>query len=121
MDKIKLNRIELWGSIGVLEEEKARVQRYWISIEIEADLRPAGLSDQLEDTIDYSAVFDLCDSLMEDSKCDLIETFAEELSCRLLQQFVIARSVMIEILKPDAPMSGSFESVGIEIIRTRNG
>ena len=64
MDKIKLNRIELWGSIGVMEEEKSGSQRYWISIEIGADLKPAGLSDQLEDTIDYSSVFDLCDSLM---------------------------------------------------------
>ena len=121
MDKIKLNRIEVLGLIGVLEEEKVSAQRYWISIEIEADLKPAGLSDQLEDTIDYSSVFDLCDSLMQDSKCDLIETFAEELSCRLFQQFAIAQSVMIEVLKPDAPMSGNFESVGIEIVRTRNG
>jgi dihydroneopterin aldolase len=121
MDKIKLNRIELWGSIGVLEEEKTGAQRYWISIEIEADLKPAGLSDQLEDTIDYSSVFDLCASLMQGSECDLIEAFAEELSCRMFQQFAIAQSVMIEILKPDAPMSGSFESVGIEIVRTRNG
>ncbi len=41
MDKVKLNRIELWGSIGVLEMEKAGRQRYWVSIEIETDLRTA--------------------------------------------------------------------------------
>ena len=121
MDKIKLNRIELWGSIGVMEEEKSGSQRYWISIEIGADLKPAGLSDQLKDTIDYSSVFDLCASLMQASNCDLIESFAEELVCRLFQRFAIAQSVTIEVLKPDAPVSGSFESFGIEISRTRDG
>lgn len=121
MDKVKLNRIELLGSIGVLEQEKKGTQRYWISIEIGADLRPAGKSDQLERTIDYSSVFELCESLMEESAFDLIETFAEKLSERLFQQFEIARTVVIEVVKPDAPIAGKFDSVGIEIRRTRDG
>ena len=121
MDKVKLNRIELLGSIGVLEEEKSGTQRYWISIEIGADLKPAGTTDQLERTIDYSSVYLLCESLMRESDCDLVETFAENLSQRLFERFEIAQSVMIEILKPDAPIIGKFDSVGIEIRRSRNG
>lgn len=120
MDKVKLNRIELFGSVGVLEEEKIGTQRYWITIEIEADLKPAGQSDELENTIDYSSVYQLCESLMEESTCDLIETFAENLSQRLFQRFEIAQSVMVEVLKPDAPITGKFDSVGIEIMRSRN-
>jgi dihydroneopterin aldolase len=58
---------------------------------------------------------------MQVSECDLIESFAEELSCRLFQRFAIAQSVTIEVLKPDAPVSGSFDSFGIEIARTRDG
>ncbi len=120
MDKIKLNRIELLGSIGVLDDEKNGVQRYWISIEIEADLKPAGISDQIGETIDYSSVYQLCDSLMRESNCDLIESFAENMSQLLFDRFEIAQVVLIEVLKPDAPMAGKFESVGIEIRRTRN-
>lgn len=121
MDKVKLNRIELLGSIGVLEEEKLNTQRYWVSIEIGADLKAAGMNDQLESTIDYASVFQLCETLMMESTCDLIESFAENLSQRLFEHFEIAQSVMIEVLKPDAPIEGKFDSVGIEIRRTRNG
>ncbi len=121
MDKIKLNRIELLGSIGVLEEEKSGSQRYWISIEIGADLKPAGTTDQLERTIDYSSVYLLCESLMREFACDLVESFAEKLSQQIFERFERAQSVLIEVLKPDAPIEGKFDSVGIEIRRTRDG
>lgn len=120
MDKVKLNRIELSGKIGVLEQEKAQKQRFWVSIEIGVDLKAAGLSDQLRDTIDYGAVYQLSESLMEESDFDLVESYAETLGQRLFQQFGNAEWVNIEILKPDAPIEGKFESVGIEITRTRN-
>ncbi len=121
MDKVVLNRIELLGKIGVLEEEKRSAQRYWITIAIGADLRRAGRSDRLDATIDYARVFGMAKSLMEASDCDLLETYAETLASQTLAAFEIAEWVSVEILKPDAPIEGSFESVGIEITRTRNG
>lgn len=121
MDKIKLNRIELFGSIGVLEEEKTSSQRYWITVEIGVDLKSAGESDNLELTIDYSVVFLLCKSVMINSDFQLIEAYAESLAKRLFQEFEMAEIVSIEVLKPDAPIRGTFESVGIEVTRTRNG
>ena len=42
MDTVILNRIELMGSIGVAPEEKSSKQRYWITIELDADLRRSG-------------------------------------------------------------------------------
>ena len=112
MDKVILNRIELLGKIGVLEEEKRTAQRYWISIAIEADLRTAGQTDRLDETI--------AETLMGTSDCDLIESYAERLAGQILSTFRKANSVTIEVLKPDAPIEGSFDSVGIEITRTRN-
>ncbi|MGK0238941.1 MAG: dihydroneopterin aldolase [Verrucomicrobiia bacterium] len=120
MDKVILNRIELLGKIGVLEEEKRTAQRYWISIAIEADLRTAGQTDRLDETIDYGRVFEIAETLMGTSDCDLIESYAERLAGQILSTFRKANSVTIEVLKPDAPIEGSFDSVGIEITRTRN-
>ncbi len=120
MDKIKLNRIELRGSIGVLESEQASEQPYWISVEIGLDLSRAGGSDRLDDTVDYAEVFELCRSVMEAGGIELLETYAEKLAAAVLGRFAIARQVTIEVLKPEAPIDGSFESVGIEITRTRD-
>lgn len=120
MDKVILNRIELLGRIGVLEEEKRRDQRYWISIAIGTDLKSAGRSDRLEETIDYARVFEIAKALMDSCDCDLVETYAERLAKQLLSTFWKAEWVTIEALKPDAPIEGSFESVGIEITRTKD-
>lgn len=121
MDTIVLNRIELMGSIGVAPEEKSGSQRYWITLEIGADLRRAGASDQLVDTIDYAAVFRICEQLMRSGGFDLLEAFAEELANRLLASFPMAEKVFVEILKPDAPIEGVFDSVGIRVARSRDG
>jgi len=121
MDTIILNRIELMGSIGVAPEEKSDLQRYWITLEIEADLRRAGASDQLMETIDYVVVFKICEQLMRSASFDLLEAFAEELAAQLLTRFPIAEKVLIEVLKPDAPIEGVFDSVGIRIARAKNG
>ena len=121
MDKVVLNRIELLGSIGVSPEEKQGKQRYWITIELEADLLRAGKTDELEDTIDYSAVFRVCEQLMRSGKFDLLEAFADKLASQLLAQFTLAERVRLEVLKPDAPIEGAFDSVGIKIARARSG
>ena len=120
MDKVKLKRFELQGSIGVNALEKTGTQRYWISIEIETDLSLAGSTDQLGDTVDYSAVHQMCVELMEDNDCNLIESYAERLAGGILERYDQASGVAIEVLKPDAPIAGSFEAVGIEINRKRN-
>ena len=75
MDTVVLNRIELFGSIGVAPEEKSGKQRYWITIELDADLRRAGKTDELESTIDYAAVFRVCEQFMQSEDCDLLEAF----------------------------------------------
>jgi 7,8-dihydroneopterin aldolase/epimerase/oxygenase len=120
MDKVVLKRIELHGKIGVLEKEKRIAQRYWITIAIGIDLRQAGRSDELDKTIDYSQVFDMAKKLMEGSDCDLLESYAEGLAGRILETFERSEWVTVEALKPDAPIDGSFDAVGIEITRTRN-
>ena len=44
------------GVHGVLPEEQSRPQPFEVDVELEVDLAPAGQSDDLDDTVDYSAV-----------------------------------------------------------------
>ncbi|OUW18079.1 MAG: dihydroneopterin aldolase [Opitutales bacterium TMED158] len=120
-DKVILNRIELWGNVGVLESEKNGRQRYWITIEIETDLREAGRTDRLEATIDYGQVFELARDTLEQCSGDLIEGYAERLAEAIFRRFSRANQASIRVLKPDAPIVGKFESVGIQIERARDG
>ncbi|MEZ5310168.1 MAG: dihydroneopterin aldolase [Microthrixaceae bacterium] len=52
-DRIILRDLRLAGVVGVLPEERVRPQPLSIDIEILTDLTRAGLSDDLDDSVDY--------------------------------------------------------------------
>ena len=47
------------GTHGVLVEEQERAQPFEVDLDLDVDLRPAGVSDALADTVDYGAVADV--------------------------------------------------------------
>ena len=53
-DRILLNGMTFYGYHGVRPEEKELGQRFVVDVEMELDLRAAGTSDDLTDTVDYS-------------------------------------------------------------------
>ena len=53
MDTIILTGIRALGAHGVLPEEQARPQPFEVDVELTVDLKPAGRSDVLSDTVDY--------------------------------------------------------------------
>ena len=48
-DLVSLRGLRVLGTHGVLEEEQVRAQPFEIDVDVEADLAPAGRSDDLED------------------------------------------------------------------------
>ena len=120
LDTVFLEGIELFGYIGVMDEEKQNGQTFYVDVELGADLRAAGKSDILSQTINYAEVFTLAEQLMEEAQCDLIESFAEQLAEEIFAYFDIAQTAKITVRKPEAPIEGRFRSVGVTLYRTRN-
>ena len=118
-DSVFLEGIELFGYIGVLEDEKRNGQTFYLDVEIGLDLRQAGKSDILAHTINYAEVFALAEQLMDEARCDLIESYAEQLGEEIFAYFDSAQTVRVVVRKPEAPIEGKFKSVGISIHRTR--
>ena len=48
-DRIELRGLRVVGTHGALPEEQVRAQPFEVDLDIEVDLRPAGLSDDLDD------------------------------------------------------------------------
>ena len=57
-DRIELRGLRVVGTHGVLVEEQERAQPFEVDLDLAVDLRPAGVSDSLADTVDYGAVAD---------------------------------------------------------------
>lgn len=119
MDKIFLNNMKFYGYHGVYPEERKLGQRFYVDVVIESDLRKAGQSDDLHDTIDYSLVYERVKGIMEGEPKKLLEKLAEDIADTLLQEFSLVQRVTVKIIKPDPPIPGYYQSVAVEITRGR--
>lgn len=56
-DKLILKGLKFHGFHGVKPEEQSLGQKFLVDIDAWMDLRPAGLSDQLSDSISYTEIY----------------------------------------------------------------
>jgi len=107
------------GHHGVSEAERSLVQRFRVDMALELDLRPAARADDLSQACDYSRVFEAVQHLVEGQTFQLLETLAERIAETVLRDFPAVIAVSVGVFKPDPPMHGTFERVGVEICRAR--
>lgn len=120
-DSVFLERMQFYGYHGVHPEERALGQRFLVDVALAADLRPAGTSDALAATINYSAVYQRVRAIVEGPPRNLIEAVAEEIAAALLAEFPATR-VTVTVRKPEAPLRGAMlAAAGVRITRTREG
>ena len=119
MDKILMNDMIFYAYHGVLEEEKKLGQKFIISIELMLELKTAGLSDDVSDTVSYADVYEDVKKIICGDKFNLIEKLAEEISSVVLTKYSLVREIKIKVLKPEAPVNGIYDSFGVETCRNR--
>jgi FolB domain-containing protein len=116
LDIIHIRDLRVLCVIGVRPEERRRRQEVSFDIDIWADLSAACESDDLADTVDYSAVKHAVLELAESSSCNLVEHLAE-LAAQMVLSFAGVERVRVEVHKPGA--LSAVRTVGVEIVRRR--
>lgn len=119
MDKIILEGMEFFGYHGAQPEERTLGQKFILDVELFLDLRPAGISDNLDRTVNYVQVFETVQSIVCGRSRRLIEALAEAVAKELLEQFP-ADQVRVCVKKPQAPVPGRFTWLAVEITRGKN-
>lgn len=119
MDKIYVNKMEFYGYHGVFPEETKLGQKFIVDLVVQADLKRAGESDDLAYSINYGELYELCKSVVEGEPFKLVEAVAEEIAERCLTQFKRAHVCTVKVIKPNPPIPGHYESVAVEITRSR--
>jgi FolB domain-containing protein len=115
-DKILIRDLLIRGIIGIHDWEREKKQDILINIEMVADCRPAGESDDFEEAVDYRAVAKSVIALVESSQFYLVEKMAEEIAKICLANPKVD-SVTVRVEKPGAVRFS--RSVGIEVVRAR--
>ncbi|MBW3080502.1 2-amino-4-hydroxy-6-hydroxymethyldihydropteridine diphosphokinase [Bifidobacterium saguinibicoloris] len=118
MDTIRLTGVRANGTHGVLDFEHERAQTFIVDATLHLDLTRAGLTDALEDTVDYGRIARDITDVIEGDHVDLIEALAQRIADRILAHVAVA-AVDVTVHKPHAPITVPFDDVAVTITRGR--
>lgn len=116
MDRIRICDLLVRCILGINESERREKQDVVISLTIYTDLRKAGKSDHIEDTVDYRALKKRVLAMAEGSQYFLVEALAETIAEACLDQQGV-QQVDVCVEKPHALRFA--RSVAVEITRKR--
>ena len=112
-----MHGLELRGYHGALEEERRAGQRFVFDVDLLA--HDAGVrSDQLADTVDYTAVVARIEAISGERRFNLIEALAAAIADDLLERFPVAR-VRVRVRKPEVRLTAPADFTAATVERVR--
>lgn len=118
MDRILIDDLRVLTIIGALPHEREIAQPLRIDLSIGLDLRNAGRSDELNDTVHYGLVCERIVEMANDSKDILLERLAAKVADVVLE-FDLVETVDVRVTKLRPPVPSPVESTSVAITRTR--
>ncbi len=120
MDKIKISQLKIYAYHGVFEHEKREGQNFYVSAEMDVDLKRAGSKDELKATVNYADVTDLIETTFTSETYNTIEAAASSIVDAILAQYTEVKKVTVEVSKPEAPIDADFGDVSVVFSRARH-
>lgn len=117
-DRVFIRDLAIRCIVGIDEHERQEKQDILVHITLHTDLRQAGRTDALEDTIDYRALKKRILHLAGESQFHLIEALAQSIADECLRDDRV-ELVEVTVEKPGALRFA--RTVGVEIVRRQSG
>ena len=119
-DRIELRGLKVRGTHGVFDPERADGQDFYIDVVLWLDLRAAGESDDLADTVDYGALAQQVAGIVGGEPRNLIEKVGAEVAESIMTDERID-ACEVTVHKPSAPIPLTFDDVAVVTRRSRKG
>ncbi|MBI4934836.1 MAG: 2-amino-4-hydroxy-6-hydroxymethyldihydropteridine diphosphokinase [Actinobacteria bacterium] len=118
MDRVLIDDLRVLTVIGALPHEREIAQPLRIDLSIGLDLRNAGRSDELNDTVHYGLVCERVAEMCRDSKDILLERLAAKIADVVLE-FDLVEVVDVTLTKLRPPIAEEVQSTSVVITRSR--
>ena len=115
-DQILLEGIQIPAALGVTAAERKMRRPVRLDIELERDLRDAGRTDRIGQTIHYKRVYEIVEDIARQEH-KLVEALGDRIARAVLSKFD-ADAITVTVRKP-TPFAGVLEHAGVRIRRTR--
>lgn len=117
MDKIIIDKLEIFANHGVYPEENVLGQKFIISVVLYTSTRKAGVTDELSFSVNYGEVSHFIRKYMTEHTWKLLECAAEHLAQAILLEYPLVKKLDLEIQKPWAPIALPLNTVSVKITR----
>lgn len=117
-DQIALRGMRFLGRHGVRLEERMEPQPFEVDLLLQLDLSRPAASDELGDTVDYSAAFETVRLIVEGQSFRLVEALAGAIADAILASYPVD-GLEVRVRKPKAPLPGPFDTVEVRLTRQR--
>lgn len=117
-DVILLEGIQVPAALGVTAAERRMRRPVTLDIEVECDLRAAGRSDRIGQTIHYKRIYEVVEDVASNQEHKLVEALGERIARAVLDRFADAAAVTVTVRKPK-PIAGVLDYAGIRLRRSR--
>ena len=112
--KIAVEGIKVYAYHGCLDEEARIGGNYIVDVYMETDFTRAAHTDDLSQTIDYCAVYEIVKKEMS-IRAKLIENVADRIHRNITRSFTAVKKTRVKLTKLNPPMNGNVEKVYVEI------
>ena len=107
-----------YGYHGTSAAERQTGRRFEVDCELYCELDKPAKSDHLADTVDYTAVYNLVEGIIQKNRFNLLETIAVRLAGQILKKFKVAE-VLVRVRKKIPPIPGNLDHIEVEVRRKK--
>jgi len=116
MGVIEIEGMKFYAYHGHFKSEQIVGNYFEVNIRIETDCNKAAVSDNLEDALNYQAVYETIGEIMQ-VKSALLENVANRILDALYEEFDSIKKARLKISKLNPPMGGEIEKVSVTLER----
>jgi len=118
-DVILLQGIQVPAALGVTAAERRVRRPVLLDLEVQSDLRRAGRTDRIRDTLHYRHISEVVEDVAANQEHKLVEALAQRIADAVLAKFDVD-AVTVTVRKP-TPIAGVLQYAGVRIRRAREG
>lgn len=119
LTRVRVHDLCLFGHHGVHAEETRLGQRFYISLEVQADLSTAIAGDDYTQAVCYGQLCQSAERVFQAEPCKLIETLAGRICAAVLADCPAVEDVSVTVRKPSAPVPHVVEDVSVTVAQRR--
>lgn len=116
MGLIEIEGMRFYAYHGHFEAERIVGNEFQVDVSLETNCIPASISDDLNDALNYQAVYDLVKNEMQISS-HLLENVAKRILDSLFSKFPNIQKARVKVSKLNPPMGGQIKKVSVTLTK----